>query len=171
MPSHGLLFSNYCTQRCLRGLLREGLLDENCPNVESHRRRDQHHCLDPSTFHGLMRKQLSENLDDDCYALDIQGSRGALFKIRLTSHGYTIAAKCTIWVYVSDLLHEAAVYEQLEAIQGIHVSACLGKIDLLDVLTYNFVEFVHMTIPILGRAMHRASRGTDKRTACSGPSC
>lgn len=91
-----------------------------------------------------MRKQLSENLDTERYALDIQGTRGALFKVRLTSHGYTIAAKCTIWVYVSDLLHEAAMYEQLEAIQGIHVPVGLGNIDLLDVLTYNSVEFVHM---------------------------
>lgn len=134
----------YCTQSCLRGLLAGGLLDENCPNVETHRKRDDYHCIDPGTFRELIREQLSESLDTDCHALDLQSSRGALFKVRLTSHGYTVAAKCTIRAYISDLLHEAKVYKQLEEIQGIHIPVCLGNIDLPDVLAYQWVEFVHM---------------------------
>lgn len=45
-----------CTQRCLRGLLTGGLLDEICPNNETHRERDNYHCLDPSTFRELMQR-------------------------------------------------------------------------------------------------------------------
>ncbi|MCJ1428599.1 hypothetical protein MMC29_006509 [Sticta canariensis] len=134
----------YCTQRCLRGLLTGGLLDENCPNVETHRKRDSYHCLDQITFREQMRKQLSEDLDVDCLALDMQGSRGGMFKIRLTSHGYTVAAKGTVSAYVSALLHEAAVYKHLEAIQGIYIPVCLGNIDLCDALYYNRAGFVHM---------------------------
>lgn len=134
----------YCTQRCLRGLLTGGLLDEDCPNFGTHRKRDKYHCLDSSTFRELMRKQLSDSLVTDCHALDKQGSRGALFKVRLTSHGYTVAAKCTIWAYISDLLHEAEVYKQLKEIQGIYIPVCLGNIDLPDVLAYSSVHFVHM---------------------------
>lgn len=134
----------YCTHRCLHGLLTGGLLDENCPNVETHRKGDSYHSLDQITFREHMRKQLSEDLDVDCLALDIQGSRGAMFKIRLTSHGYTVAAKGTVSAYISHLLHEAAVYKHLEAIQGIYVPVCLGNIDLCDALTYNRARFVHM---------------------------
>lgn len=90
-------FKAYCTQSCLRGLLTGGLLDETCPNVETHRKHDNYHCLNPSTIRELMRRQLSKSLVTDCYALDKKSSRGALFKVRLTSHGYTVAAKCTIW--------------------------------------------------------------------------
>ena len=134
----------YCTQSCLRGLLTGGHLDENCPNVESHRNRDSYHCLDPITFRERMLKQISENHDVDSFAFDRPGRRGAMFKIRLTSHGYTVAAKCTILRYIPYLLHEAAVYKHLEAIQGIYIPVCLGNIDLPKILFYDRVEFAHI---------------------------
>lgn len=134
----------FCTQRCLRGLLIGGLLDESCPNIETHRKGDNHHCLDPSSFRELMGKQLAESLIANCFSLDLKGYRGALFKVRLTSHGYTVAAKCTSSAHVSNLLHESVVYNQLDEIQGIHVPVCLGNIDLPGILRHNGVQYVHM---------------------------
>lgn len=60
----------------------------------------------------------------------------------MTSRGYTVAAKCTIWA--SNLLHVAEVYRQLEEIQGIHIPICLGSIDQPNVLDDNCVQFAHM---------------------------
>lgn len=135
----------YCTQRCLRGLLKGGMLDKACPNHELHRKHGRRHSISSETFLSLMQLQLSENLEADCYPLHIQGARGALFQVRLISHGYTVAAKCTIYAFISDLLHEGLVYKQLENIQGIHIPVCLGNIDLDRVLSYNCgVQLRHM---------------------------
>lgn len=135
----------YCTQRCLLGLLKGGILDKTCPNHGLHRKHGGHHSITSTTFLSLMQQQLSDNLEADCYPLYIQGSRGALFKVRLISHGYTVAAKCTIYAYVSDLLHEGLVYKQLEDIQGIHVPVCLGNMDLERIYSYDCgVEITHM---------------------------
>ncbi|MCJ1463584.1 hypothetical protein MMC07_002192 [Pseudocyphellaria aurata] len=134
----------FCTQRCLRGLLTRGPLDEDCPNFRSHRRIHHRHCLDPSSFRELMWKQLAENLEANCISLDLKGSRGALYKVRLISHGYTVAAKSTISTHVSHLLHESVVYDQLYEIQGVYVPVCLGNIDLPGILTNNGAQYVHM---------------------------
>jgi len=47
----------YCTQKCLRGLLTRGALDGRCPNVEEHRRKargQDRHAISPPTFLRLM---------------------------------------------------------------------------------------------------------------------
>lgn len=135
----------YCTQRCLRGLLEGGMLDKSCPNHELHRKHGDHHSITSKTFLSLMQQQLFHNPEADCYPLNIQGSRGALFQVRLISHGYTGAAKCTVYAYVSDLIHEGSVYKQLEKIQGIYVPVCLGNIDLDRVFSYDWgVQITHM---------------------------
>ena len=110
-----------------------------------------YHSITSETFLLLVRQQLFKNLDAGCYPLYVQGSRGALFKVQLLSHGYTVAAKCTIYAYVEDLVHEGEVYKQLEKIQGIHIPVCLGNINLERIYTfYCGVQIVHKMLMAWG---------------------
>lgn len=133
----------YCTHSCLRGLVEGGSLDMLCPNARDH--GESHHRIDRPTFLTLIRQQLSEDLDTDCRPVGLHGARGALFQVRLTSHGYTVAAKCTTIDFIKYLQHEATIYKHLRPIQGIHVPVHLGNIDLDRPYFYNKIaELVHM---------------------------
>ena len=136
----------YCTQRCLMGIMGQGEFDDQCPNVLEHAREstDHHHSLDSQDFLWLMQQQLTKNRDDDCYPLWIQGARGAMFKVSLASHGYTVAAKATVFAFVTDLKHEQAVYECLRTLQGTYVPVCLGGVDLHVPYYHRGVELIHM---------------------------
>ena len=137
----------YCTQRCLLGL--GGFLDKDCPNAHDHG-LDRHQ-IDRPTFLRLLRKQLSTNLDTDVINLGVWGARGALFKVTLTSHGYTVVAKATSAHLVQYLEHEAKVYRRLQSIQGIHVPVCLGSVDLIRTYPYEgVVGLVHMILLSFG---------------------
>ncbi|KAI4128198.1 MAG: hypothetical protein LQ347_004278 [Umbilicaria vellea] len=132
-----------CTQKCLRGLVEGGSLDKMCPNALDH--GENHHQIDKPTFLNLIRQQLSKSLDIDCMPTGLHGARGALFIVRLTSHGYTLAAKCTTIDFIAHLKREAAIYEHLHPIQGTHVPVYLGNIDLDHPYVYDGVaEIVHM---------------------------
>jgi hypothetical protein len=122
----------YCTQGCLSGIARGSLLDENCPNVSEHRKSGQQHTVNPAEFASLVQEQLNQDLDNNFESLGIQGSRGALFKIILASHGYVFIGKGTVKTFKRFLLHEGAVYRHLESLQGIAVPVYLGNIDLLN---------------------------------------
>jgi len=79
--------------------------------------------------------------------VSLPGACGVLFRIRLKSHGYTVAAKCTPIDFVTRLQHEAAVYDLLRPIQGIHVPVHLGNIDLETPYFYEGIcELVHMMV-------------------------
>ena len=133
----------YCTQKCLRGLMERCWLDKTCPNAQEH--GESRHEIDQPTFLSLMSQQLSKDLDTDCSPVGVHGARGALFTVRLTSHGYTVAAKCTTIDFVHHLKHEAIIYQHLRPIQGIHVPVYLGSIDLDRSYIYDgFAEIVHM---------------------------
>ena len=140
--------NSYCTQRCLQGLSRGGKLDLCCPNVSKHCEEGYEggaHQLSCEEFRRLLEEQLRRCYGEDFHELGLQGARGALFKVTLTSHGYTIVAKGTIWQYVKYLRHEAEVYRRLAAIQGVHVPVFLGSLNL----DYDFycnwgVRIVHM---------------------------
>lgn len=81
----------------------------------------------------LVREQLGRDRGHvtDCEPLWIGGSRGAIFKVTLTSHGYTVIAKGVQNQDVPHLKHEAKVYHHLRPIQGIHIPVCLGGINLI----------------------------------------
>ena len=133
----------YCTQECLRGLVDGGPLDKTCPNASDHGK--SHHQIDRFVFLNLIRQQLTRTLDIDCKPVGVHGARGALFIIRLTSHGYTLAAKCTTVDFIVYLKREAAIYERLRSIQGIHVPVYLGSVDLDRPYVYDGIaEIVHM---------------------------
>ncbi|RYN15486.1 hypothetical protein AA0114_g12966 [Alternaria tenuissima] len=133
----------YCTQECLRGLAEGGVLDRCCPNMRDH--GDKYHQIDQSSFLDLMRRQLADDLDTDCSPVSMPGACGVLFRVRLRSHGYVVAAKCTPAYFAHRLRWEASIYERLQSIQGIHVPVHLGNIDLETPYFYEgIVDLVHM---------------------------
>jgi hypothetical protein len=88
-------------------------------------------------------------LDDGISRLKQEGTRGVLFKVTLLAYGYTFLGKGTVQAFISDLTHEAAVYDRLNPIQGRNVPVFLGAIDLrtMDKIYYYFhrVYVVHIT--------------------------
>lgn len=81
----------YCSHECLLGLAGSGPLDPKCPNSDDHK---QKHLQQP-VFLSLMHEQLARDRGaiTDCQSLYIEGCRDGLFKITLTTHGYTMIAK------------------------------------------------------------------------------
>ncbi|KAG4268364.1 hypothetical protein FPRO04_12470 [Fusarium proliferatum] len=143
----------YCTQKCLLGLVRGIFLDPKCPNAACHCKSSLTHARHPishSKWLALLRKQLEQSLDDGITRPEQSGARGALFKVTLLAYGYTFLAKGTIQAFVSDLKHEAVVYERLNRLQGRDVPIFLGSIDLrpMNKVYYYFhrVYVVHMTL-------------------------
>ncbi|KAH8193485.1 hypothetical protein TruAng_012349 [Truncatella angustata] len=111
----------YCTWRCLLGLVRKGRLDAKCPNVLLHRQASlaaADHLIDREEFLRLLFQQLQESLDHGISRLDVGGSRGVLFKVGLMAYGYTFVAKGTVSAFIRDLEHETAIYKHLEGLQG-----------------------------------------------------
>jgi len=132
----------YCTHQCLLGLASHGALDEHCPNIEDH--QGQH--LQLETFLCLIRVQLATDRgwDADCKPLYVKGSRGALLKIRLSSHGYTLVAKAMKQPDRQHLLHEAKIYAKLHTLQGSCIPVCLGTLDLEHPFYYDYGAYVSM---------------------------
>ncbi|KND87193.1 hypothetical protein TOPH_08162 [Tolypocladium ophioglossoides CBS 100239] len=152
----------YCTQKCLLGLLRGSPVDLDCPNLMLHNHRScerggsnassrasKRHPISHDSFLKLLSDQLKETLDYGITSLDITGARGALFKVTLLTYGYTFISKGTVEALIPYLRYEAVVYKRLEPIQGIAVPVFLGAIDLrpLD-RTYYYdirVDIVHLS--------------------------
>jgi hypothetical protein len=122
----------YCTQKCLLGLKRRRALDLACPNYHSHQRgsASRFHQINIASFHHLLQAQLKADMDHHCEPLGKQGAHGALFKITLTSHGYTFVGKGTVEAFVPDLRHEGKMYDRLADLQGSAIPVCLGNMDL-----------------------------------------
>ncbi|MCJ1359640.1 MAG: hypothetical protein MMC33_009642 [Icmadophila ericetorum] len=167
----------YCTQDCLAGLALGAGIDWNCPNVDLHLKciYDKKHRINREQFAELVRKQLEETLDVNCEPLDIQGSRGALFRIRLASHGYVFVAKGTVRRFRRHIKHEGAIYKHLESLQGTAIPVYLGNIDLVDPYPYDFqVEIIHMLLMSWGGENKfdtvdwRAARATINEVVAAG---
>ncbi|KNB02954.1 hypothetical protein FOXG_05573 [Fusarium oxysporum f. sp. lycopersici 4287] len=144
----------YCTQKCLVGMVKGGFLDPKCPNVALHGKScapaaRARHPVDHKEWLRLLWKQLKQSLDDGIRPLGEGGARGVLFQVTLLVHGYTFVSKGTVRAFIKDLEHEAAVYERLKPIQGVHVPVFLGAIDLGSMnKTYYYdhrAYVVHMT--------------------------
>ncbi|KAL9062711.1 MAG: hypothetical protein Q9161_009755 [Pseudevernia consocians] len=138
----------YCTHKCLRGLLQRDRLDPQCPNRGLHPSTKRlRHTIDAPTLRDLLRNQLDTDMDHNCTPLDIQGARGALFKLTLASHGYTLVGKGTVRAFIPDLCHEGRVYERLRKLQGTCVPVCLGSLDCIYPYEYDIgVEIVHFLL-------------------------
>ncbi|KAJ5471965.1 hypothetical protein N7539_008534 [Penicillium diatomitis] len=137
----------YCTLKCLRGLVHGGQLDLACPNVRDHSHGPTGHVINSDSFVRKLQQQLSETVNAGCEALGVHGSRGALLKVTLLSHGYTVPAKCTVAEFRNHLRHEAAVYRKLESIQGVHIPIYLGSIDMAHPFSYDGIAYLdHMML-------------------------
>uniref|UniRef100_A0A0C4DJS1 EKC/KEOPS complex subunit BUD32 n=1 Tax=Fusarium oxysporum (strain Fo5176) TaxID=660025 RepID=A0A0C4DJS1_FUSOF len=145
---------DYCTQKCLVGMVKGGFLDPKCPNVALHGKScapaaRARHPVDHKEWLRLLWKQLKQSLDDGIRPLGEGGARGVVFQVTLLAHGYTFVSKGTVRAFIKDLEHEAAVYERLKPIQGVHVPVFLGAIDLGSMnKTYYYdhrAYVVHMT--------------------------
>ncbi|KAI1145883.1 hypothetical protein F4825DRAFT_442461 [Nemania diffusa] len=156
----------FCTQKCLLGLASGGDMDDRCPNFSSH--PEQH--IEPSVFRCLLLEQLAKDRgsDADAMPLYLSGSIGALFKVRLSSHGYTLVAKGVEENHLARLQHEYQVYDWLSTIQGKHVPVCLGKVDLVLPYYYDGGVFTHfLLLSWAGRPLFDIDRGTAKDTIIS----
>ncbi|OJD26199.1 hypothetical protein ACJ73_02430 [Blastomyces percursus] len=138
----------YCTQKCLLGLIRGWKLDRKCPNVSEHG-IDQHQ-LNRTALMRLLNDQLSSHIlwpgtKLGCESLHVHGSRGALFKITLWSHGYTFVGKGSPIEFVDSLKNEEVVYSRLTPIQGTFVPVLLGSLRLHRPFSYDGIaEIVHL---------------------------
>ncbi|KAF6811218.1 hypothetical protein CPLU01_15154 [Colletotrichum plurivorum] len=118
----------FCTSECLRGLALGGSMDETCPNFKDH----GHRHIKRKQFLELICSQLAQDRgrDADATPLYLAGRIGALFKVRLSSCGYTLVAKGVEMVDLARLHHEKDIYNRLKPIQGTQVPVCLGMVDL-----------------------------------------
>lgn len=148
----------FCTQHCLLGLAYGGPMDKSCPNANYH---GQGH-IKRVEFLRLIRGQLAidRGHDADCTPLHRSGARGSLFKVRLSSHGYTLVAKGVESLDHGCLQHENEVYDRLRPIQGKHVPVCLGNINLVRPYYYDSGVYVHFMF--LGWAGQPLFDGVDK---------
>uniref|UniRef100_A0A093VE36 Putative AAA family ATPase y4kL n=1 Tax=Talaromyces marneffei PM1 TaxID=1077442 RepID=A0A093VE36_TALMA len=139
----------YCTQQCLRGLRGKGPLDRKCPNASEH--GTDRHQLNTAMLIKLLDRQLSEDPDPNkelgCESLHIHGTRGALFKITLWSHGYTFVGKGVPIEFIECARQEEVIYSHLRAIQGQYVPIVFGGIDLRRPVSYDGIaEMVRLTL-------------------------
>ncbi|KAG8664070.1 uncharacterized protein FPOAC1_014137 [Fusarium poae] len=82
------------------------------------------------------------------------GARGVLFQVTLLAHGYTFVSKGTVRAFIKDLQHEAAVYERLKPVQGVHVPVFLGAVDLRSMnKTYYYDHRVYVRAGDMGRSL------------------
>ena len=103
-------------------------------------------------FLRLVRNQLAigRGRDADCAPLYLSGVRRALFKVRLSSHGYTLVTKGMEGLDRAHLRHGNEIYDRLSPIQGRHIPVCLGSINL--VLPYHYDSGVYMHFMFLSWA-------------------
>jgi tRNA A-37 threonylcarbamoyl transferase component Bud32 len=134
----------YCTHQCLKGLYNGSAVDPWCPNASEHCGKH----LPRALFLKLVRVQLAvdRGKDADCCPLNLHGARGALLKIRLSSHGYVFVAKGVQACNLRYLRHEARVYQHLRPLQGVHVPVCCGIVGLRMPYLYDNAELTHLLL-------------------------
>ncbi|KAH8907562.1 hypothetical protein BR93DRAFT_878021 [Coniochaeta sp. PMI_546] len=120
----------FCTQQCLLALAYGLAPDKDCPNSQHHERQGR---IDRLDFLDRIREQLARDRGPgaDCTPLYRSGARGSLYKVRLSTHGYTLVVKGVESVDRACLQHENDMYDRLRPIQGKYVPVCLSSIDLL----------------------------------------
>lgn len=141
----------FCSHKCLLGLTRGLLMDAECPNQDIHPQKDGSptgmHTLDLKSMQALLRDQLAESMDVDCTPMRRQGARGAMFKLTLTSHGYTFVGKGTVEAFIPDLRLEGQTYETLRCVQGTIIPVYLGNIDCVRPYYYRFAtRIIHFLL-------------------------
>ena len=157
----------YCTQACLLGLIRGHTLDQQCPNIEAHRKGARYysristngkrrqkgnnrHAIDQPALARLMEEQLQRperDYNGGFNSLDRSGWAGALFRLELLSHGYTFVGKGTVEPLVPALKFEAEMYKRMNTIQGKAIPVYLGSVDLTSAFHLtNRTAIVHLIL-------------------------
>ncbi|PGH01397.1 hypothetical protein AJ79_07938 [Helicocarpus griseus UAMH5409] len=131
--SRGGASDRYCTHQCLLGLVRQQPIDPRCPNVEKH---GSYHQINATTLVHSLLEQFNKNLGGGLKELYIHGAVGALYKVTLLSHGYTMVAKGTTSSRTAYLEHEASIYKHLDSIQGVCVPVYVGAFVLNRTFLY-----------------------------------
>ncbi|KAF5966606.1 reticulocyte-binding protein 2 like protein a [Fusarium bulbicola] len=138
-------------------MVKDSFLDPDCPNVALHYKgcdlaqspAGARHPVTHEDWLRLLRQQLEQSIDGGISRLWKEGTRGVLLQVTLLALGYTFVAKGSVEAFVEDLEHEAAVYERLRPIQGVHVPVFLGATDLGSMKkTYHYdhrLYVMHMT--------------------------
>ncbi|EXL90242.1 hypothetical protein FOIG_16483 [Fusarium odoratissimum NRRL 54006] len=134
----------YYTQKYLLGIVRGGFLDPKCPNMALHCKS----CAPACARHPVDHKE----------PLGEGGARGMLFQVTLLAHGYTFISKGIVQAFIRDLEHEAAVYEHLKLIQGVHVPVFLGAINLRSI---NKTYYYDHRVYVGGCSINNAQRISD----------
>ncbi|ODM19824.1 hypothetical protein SI65_04810 [Aspergillus cristatus] len=124
--------ARFCTKRCLLGLQQGALLDDACPNVVLHKQGGdgRRHAIDSTTLVQLVKRQLDDNINQNCTPMGGCEASGAPFKVTCAAYGYTVVGKGTTSCQWPELLREAEVYRVLQQAQGSAVPVFLGAIDL-----------------------------------------
>ncbi|KAG8422115.1 hypothetical protein J3459_010700 [Metarhizium acridum] len=148
----------YCTQKCLIGLVNGDFLDMRCPNVSRHMgngpapsgmKVKTYHPVNHATWLELLREQWKKSLDDGITSLHISGASGALFQVTLLRYGYTFIGKGTPAPLIKRLENEAGIYKRLKHMQGTSIPVFLGAVDLrpMNKIYYydHRVYIVHVT--------------------------
>ncbi|KAI7340611.1 hypothetical protein KC315_g594 [Hortaea werneckii] len=122
----------FCTQRCLLGLQKNDVLDDDCPNISCHRqgRETDRHLVSAGEMVRMLKKQLDEDVDDHCEPLGECGASGAPFRLRCKSLGYTIIGKGTTSALWHVVAREAQFYQILRPAQGSAIPVFLGELDM-----------------------------------------
>lgn len=156
----------YCSIPCLLGLTNGGYLDPSCPNIADH---GQSH-LRRLDFLRLLQEQLAHDRGPvtNCEPLWIGGSRGDMFKITLSSHGYTVIAKGVQRHDEPYLMHEVQVYHHLRTMQGIHIPVCLGSTRLLLPYYHRGGKYMHfLLLSYAGVPLYETINKANKRVIIS----
>nr|KMM64572.1 hypothetical protein CPAG_00924 [Coccidioides posadasii RMSCC 3488] len=81
----------------------------------------------------MLKRQLDQDLDQDCTPMGECGAYGAPFKVTCAAYGYTVVGKGTTSRLWKEVSQEAEIYHVLQRVQGSAVPVFLGKIDLAQI--------------------------------------
>ncbi|KAG5296012.1 hypothetical protein I7I50_08965 [Histoplasma capsulatum G186AR] len=153
----------YCSQKCLLALGDGGPFDPSCPNYQDHQKGQ----INVQEFCSHMQTQLATGRgpDADCCPFYKARSCGALFKLRLSSHGYTLVAKVVEYENRHKLEHEMLVYNRLQDLQGEHVPVCLGVVQLESEYPYYYDGGIYTHMLFLSWAGEPVQESTNSNHA------
>ncbi|PGH36752.1 hypothetical protein GX50_00412 [[Emmonsia] crescens] len=153
----------YCSQKCLLALRDGGPFDPSCPSYQDHQKGQ----INIQEFCSRMQTQLATDRgpDADCRPLYKAGSCGALFKVRLSSHGYTLVAKGVEYKHRHKLEHEMLIYNRLQDLQGEFVPVCLGVVQLVSGYPYYYDEGIYTHMLFLSWAGEPVQKSTNSSHA------
>jgi len=142
IPQPERVQGQYCTQKCLKGVVLNQSLDEACPNVELHRRKPcgNRHPLDHGAWFSRFSKQLHVAGSAAMVPTGQVERNCMFFRATLLGFGYTFVVKgrihdrcnddeCYCWNGPhTDLHHERDIYDQLLQLQGDGIPVFLGHL-------------------------------------------